>query len=144
MCENCCDLKSQQFKLILYLNILFFINIVLLSLFILFQSFILTLQQLEPEKIDAGAKIRSVIKRRLDKMIQMIKKNGWLHSLIRVVRNPQNPERYLCIDGMHRVTAMQQIRKEDQSFMDVKLETLVYPAMSEFDQCILADSNLLI
>jgi hypothetical protein len=84
-----------------------------------------------------------VIKRRLDKMVSMIKKNGWLHSVIRVIANPQYPGRYSCIDGMHRVTAMQQIRKEDQMFIDVKMQAVVYPEMSDFDQCILADSNLL-
>jgi hypothetical protein len=96
---------------------------------------------IEPEKIDAGSKIRTVIKRRLERMISAITTNGWMQSTIRVIKDPLNPERFLCIDGMHRVSAMKQIKLVDKRFEDIKMESMVYPQMPEFTQCILADSN---
>jgi hypothetical protein len=74
-------------------------------------------------------------------MVFEIKTKGWLQSTIRVIKDPKNAERFLCIDGMHRVTAMQQLKKEDIRFKDTSLEILVYPEMNEFMQCALADSN---
>lgn len=96
---------------------------------------------INPEIIDPGSKIRTVIARRLNEMKKSIAKNGWLGSTVRVIVNPANSSRYLCIDGMHRISAMKELRAEHDKFKKVEMRIEVYPPMNEYTQCILADSN---
>jgi hypothetical protein len=77
----------------------------------------------------------------LDKIVQSIRSKGWSDSVIRVMKNPIDENRYLCIDGMHRVSAMTLLKNQDNAYANKKINAMVYPVFSEFDQCILADSN---
>jgi hypothetical protein len=80
------------------------------------------------------------VARRLDKLYNNIKQNGWLKSSIRVMEDLNENGRYLCIDGMHRVITMQKLKRDDKDFKDFKIGAFVYSQMTDTQQCILADS----
>lgn len=42
---------------------------------------------------------------------------------------------------MHRVQALKQLRQEDSRYKTIEMRIEVYPEMSDYTQCILADSN---
>ena len=74
-------------------------------------------------------------------MYNYIKNGGWKDSAVRLMRDPNSPGKYLCIDGMHRVEALKRLKRDDSRFKDFKLKAFVYPLLSDLYQCILADSN---
>lgn len=99
----------------------------------------LMLQLVDPADIDAGSKIRSVVRRRLDLMVKMILEKGWKDSTIRLMPKPGQAGKYICLDGMHRVTAMQKLTRTESKYKNFKFYAVVYPEIGEFDQCIMAD-----
>ena len=76
-------------------------------------------------------------------MYNKIKKDGWKDSTVRLMKDPSHQNEYLCIDGMHRVEALKRLKRDDERFADFKLNATVYPHLSEYHQCILADSNFI-
>jgi hypothetical protein len=97
----------------------------------------------DPDQVQAGSRIRTVIERRLMKMYNKIKKDGWKDSAIRLMNDPNDSTSYLCIDGMHRVEALKKLKRDDKKFENFKLNATVYPHLNEYYQCILADSNFI-
>ena len=91
------------------------------------------------DQIDAASKIRTVTPRRLALMKRYLNENGWQNTPIRVFKKEDG--RYGCIDGMHRVQALQDLKRDGiEKFKDGNYQVYVYEQMPELDQCILADS----
>ena len=61
-------------------------------------------------------------------------------STIRVMKSTDRPGTYECIDGMHRVMALQELMKEFKEFRDIKYSVHVLEPMNDFQQCLLAES----
>ena len=97
----------------------------------------------DPDDIQPGSRIRTVVERRLVKMYNFIKEGGWKDSAVRLMKDQSAPGKYLCIDGMHRVEALKKLKRDDERFKDFKLQAFVYPLLSDLYQCILADSNFI-
>ena len=75
-------------------------------------------------------------------MYKMIPQNGWKESIVRLMKNPASENEYLCIDGMHRIEAMKRMKVQDPKYSNFKINGMIYPHFSEYQQCMLADSNL--
>ena len=95
----------------------------------------------DPDNVQPGSRIRTVIERRLRKMYNIIKNGGWKDSAVRLMKDPNAEGKYLCIDGMHRVEALKKLKREDQRFKNFMLKAFVYPLLNDLYQCILADSK---
>ena len=94
---------------------IFFISLIFSQIILLTLKFFLIfiLQQIELDKCVPGARIRAIRQQGVDALKKAIVENGWAGSTICATEVGSGTSKtYAIIDGMHRITALQQLSQE--------------------------------